>query len=80
MIGIPLLEKLAIVNHGSIYKSKPFEALLSERFEASPLFGGTNTNRNEMVTKVAVTSTTAVAQEAVVLANYNRPDPSEYGS
>lgn len=79
MIGIPLLEKLAIVNHGSIYKSKPFEALLSARFEASPLFGGT-TNRNEMVTKVAVTSTTAVAQEAVVLANYNRPDPSEYGS
>ena len=78
MIGIPLLEKLAMLSHGSMYKTKPFETLLREKFEERPLFGGA-TNIAEMVTKVAVTSTTAVAQHAVVLANYNRPDPNEYG-
>lgn len=78
MIGIPLLEKLAMLSHGSMYKTRPFEALLRKRFEERPLFGG-DINESEMLTKVAVTSTTAVAQHAVVLANYNRPDPSEYG-
>lgn len=78
LVGIPLLEKLAILNHGSMYKTKPFEKRLKEKFEARPLFGGTN-EVGEMVTKVAITSTTAVAQHAVVLANYNRPDSADYG-
>jgi len=78
MIGIPLLEKFAILNHGSMYKTAPFEAVLKERLGMDPLFGG-NTNKNEMVTKVAVTSTTTVDQHAVVLTNYNRPDPTDYG-
>lgn len=78
LVGIPLLEKLAILNHGSMYKTKPFEKRLQEKFESRPLFGGTN-EVGEMVTKVAITSTTAVAQHAVVLANYNRPDSADYG-
>ncbi|KAI3316635.1 FabD/lysophospholipase-like protein [Xylariaceae sp. AK1471] len=77
MIGIPILEKLAILNHGSMYKTKPFETILEKAFTTRPLFGGAN-DVNEMPTKVAITTTSAVAQHAVVLANYNRPDPAEY--
>ncbi|KAF6832216.1 hypothetical protein CPLU01_06315 [Colletotrichum plurivorum] len=77
LVGIPVLEKLAIVNHGSMYKTKPFEALLKQRFQGNrPLFGGAN-NQNEMSTKVAVTSTTLIEQHPVILTNYNRPDTAE---
>lgn len=79
MIGAPVLEKISMTYHGSMYKTKPFEALLKERFEEGPLFGG-KTNSSEMVTKVAVTSTTVIAQQAVILTNYNRPDPNSYGT
>lgn len=77
-IGCTVLEKLAILNHGSMYKTKPFEAMLEEVFTSRPLFGGANEG-SEMITKVAITTTSAVAQHAVVLANYNRPDTEEYG-
>ncbi|KAI1374424.1 hypothetical protein F4677DRAFT_447419 [Hypoxylon crocopeplum] len=77
MIGIPLLEKLALLNHGSMYKTKPFEALLEKTFSSRPLFGGAS-DLSEMLTKVAITTTSAIAQHAVVLANYNRPDSTEY--
>ncbi|KAK1491219.1 hypothetical protein CTAM01_10334 [Colletotrichum tamarilloi] len=73
--GIPLLEKLVTINHGSIYKTKPFEALLREKFQDRPLFGGANDHsQSEMLTKVAVTSTTSIDQHSVILTNYNRPD------
>ncbi|KAK1461915.1 hypothetical protein CCUS01_01505 [Colletotrichum cuscutae] len=73
--GIPLLEKLVTINHGSIYKTKPFEALLREKFQDRPLFGGANEHsQSEMLTKVAVTSTTSINQHSVILTNYNRPD------
>ncbi|KAI1362066.1 FabD/lysophospholipase-like protein [Xylaria arbuscula] len=77
MHGIPVLEKLAAWNHGSIYKTKPFEAMLEKVFTSRPIFGGAS-NDHEMITKVAVTTTSSIAQHAVVLANYNRPDPIEY--
>ncbi|KAL0780116.1 hypothetical protein CaCOL14_004599 [Colletotrichum acutatum] len=76
--GIPLLEKLVTINHGSIYKTKPFEALLREKFQDRPLFGGANDHsQSEMLTKVAVTSTTSIDQHSVILTNYNRPDVME---
>ncbi|EXF82920.1 hypothetical protein CFIO01_01290 [Colletotrichum fioriniae PJ7] len=76
--GIPLLEKLVTINHGSIYKTKPFEALLREKFQDRPLFGGANEHsQSEMLTKVAVTSTTSIDQHSVILTNYNRPDAME---
>lgn len=78
MIGAPVLEKISISYHKSMYKTKPFETLLKERFEEGPLFGGA-TSSPEMATKVAVTSTTVVAQQAVIITNYNRPDPTSYG-
>lgn len=80
MSGIPLLEKLVTINHGSIYKTKPFEALLREKFQDRPLFGGANEHsQSEMLTKVAVTSTTSIDQHSVILTNYNRPDAMEDG-
>ncbi|KAI0124847.1 hypothetical protein BJ170DRAFT_478611 [Xylariales sp. AK1849] len=77
MIGIPVLEKLSMLNHGSIYKTKPFERVLKSKFDNRPLFGGIS-EKEEMSTKVAVTTTTSIEQHAVVLANYNRPDGSEF--
>lgn len=78
--GAPVLEQLAVLNHGSMYKTRPFEDLLKERFEKDRLlFGGAN-DRWEMLTKVAVTSTVSVDQHAVLISNYNRPESSEFGS
>jgi hypothetical protein len=76
LIGTPLLEHLSLLNHGSMYKTKPFETLLQETFSNQPLFGG-STETTEMATKVAITTTSALEQHPVVLANYNRPDPVE---
>lgn len=76
--GIPLLEQLAMMSHRSKYKTKPFDKALKEAFEEWPLFGGQN-DLGEMFTKVAVTSTTAIQQHPVVLANYNRPETLSHG-
>ncbi|KAM0414633.1 hypothetical protein ACHAPT_013527 [Fusarium lateritium] len=81
--GVPLLEQLAVFNHGSMYKTRPFEELLGEKFDRNrPLFGGTlgegPNETGEMATKVAVTSTISVDQHAVVISNYNRPEKSAF--
>lgn len=78
--GVPVLEQLAVLNHGSMYKTRPFEELLKEKFDKDrSLFGGIN-EINEMATKVAVTSTMSVDQHAVVISNYNRPESLEFGT
>lgn len=76
--NIPVLGKLEMVNHRSMYKTKPFEECLQECFDERPLFGGVGSQEGYMV-KVAVTSTTVMDQHAVVLANYNRPEIHEFG-
>jgi patatin-like phospholipase/acyl hydrolase len=76
-LNVPLLGKLSTVNHRSMYKTKPFEKALQESFEDRPLFGGLNSQEGHMI-KVAVTSTTLMDQQPVVLANYNRPDLQGY--
>ncbi|KAI1100934.1 hypothetical protein F4804DRAFT_348064 [Jackrogersella minutella] len=74
MIGIPLLGTLSSTYYGSVYKMKPLEAALRKGFTNRSLFGGIRI-RNEMPMKIAVTSTNALKSKAVVLSNYNRPDP-----
>ncbi|EXK25131.1 hypothetical protein FOMG_18188 [Fusarium oxysporum f. sp. melonis 26406] len=79
MKGVPVLEQLAVIGHGSMYKTKPFEELLKEKFDQNrSLFGGSlgegSDEPGEMATKVAVTSTISVDQHAVVISNYNRPE------
>ncbi|KAE8449132.1 hypothetical protein EG329_008516 [Mollisiaceae sp. DMI_Dod_QoI] len=77
LLKVPLLGKLSTVNHRSMYKTQPFEKALQEAFEDRPLFGGLNSQEGHMI-KVAVTSTTLMDQQPVVLANYNRPDFQGY--
>jgi hypothetical protein len=77
--GVPVLGTLEMVNHKSIYKTKPFEKCLQESFEDRPLFGGVNNQEGYMV-KVAVTSTASIQQHPVILTNYNRLDTQEYGT
>lgn len=68
------------MNYRSMYKTKPFETLLQQRFQRSRLlFGGMN-DESEMSTKVAVTSTTLTEKHPVILTNYNRPDTAENGT
>ncbi|KAL3422514.1 hypothetical protein PVAG01_06670 [Phlyctema vagabunda] len=77
--NIPILGKLEMANHRSIYRTKPFEDCLQECFEDRPLFGGLGSQEGYMV-KVAVTSTTLLDQHAIVFGNYNRPETHEYSS
>ncbi|OTA56311.1 FabD/lysophospholipase-like protein [Hypoxylon sp. EC38] len=74
MMGIPLLDNLSSTYHGSIYKTKPLGKALKTSFSDRNLFGNVQ-SRNEMPTRVAVTSTTAPGHKEVVFSNYNRPEP-----
>ncbi|KAK1613532.1 hypothetical protein BDP81DRAFT_443725 [Colletotrichum phormii] len=76
LVGVPILGQLSVANHGSKYKTKPFEALLQDQFQKDRLLFGGNVCCDSMDTKVAITSTaTLVRQQAVVLANYRRLGP-----
>lgn len=57
----------------SKYKTKPLEEALKATFSVSdqPLFGGQHSHYHSSV-KVAVTSTTEIGENALLLANYNR--------
>jgi predicted acylesterase/phospholipase RssA len=70
--GVWGLEKAALMNHGSKYKATPLHDVLRETLGRKPLFGA-NDSLNAFKTKVAVTTTSADGNEAMVLANYNRP-------
>ncbi|THY21832.1 FabD/lysophospholipase-like protein [Aureobasidium pullulans] len=70
--GIWGLEQAALVNHGSLYKTKPLHKALQETLGQGTLFGGSDTLR-KFRTKVAVTTTSGDGKEAMLLANYNRP-------
>ena len=71
--NIPVLGKLAMINHSSKYKTKPLEKVLKETFSVSeqPLFGGQHTHSHSWL-RTAVTSTKETGERAVLLANYNR--------
>ncbi|KAI1770384.1 hypothetical protein F4818DRAFT_450454 [Hypoxylon cercidicola] len=73
MTGVPLLEHLTNLYHGSLYKTQPLEKALKSSFSDQNLFGSIQ-SQNEMPIRVAVTSTTALEHKLVVFANYNRPD------
>jgi hypothetical protein len=75
--GIWGFEHLATARHGSKYRTRPFEQALQEAFLDKPLFGGQDIQDGYMI-KVAVTSTTYVDQQPILLTNYNRPDPQDY--
>lgn len=70
--GLWVLEQAALLNHGSKYKATPLHNVLRKTLGTSPLFGA-NDNLHAFKTKVAVTATSADGNEAMIIANYNRP-------
>jgi len=58
--------------HTSKYKGGPFNDALRRTFGDDQLFGGKSEERRYQ-RKVAIVSTYGTGQEAVILANYNRP-------
>ena len=71
------LQQAATVNHGSKYKTRPFQQILREVFGDEQLYGGRRSSHYVYDTKVAVTATSGTGQRAVVLANYSRQEESE---
>ncbi|KAH6635987.1 hypothetical protein F5144DRAFT_644463, partial [Chaetomium tenue] len=75
--GVPILGKLAMMNHGSVFKTRPFESILQSPDalgENGLLFGGPGNPRQRGRARVAVTTTDQTSkQRPTVLANYNRP-------
>ncbi|KAI1505709.1 hypothetical protein F5X99DRAFT_215888 [Biscogniauxia marginata] len=76
MSNVPLVGALSSLYHGSHYNTLPFEKALKRYFSEQPFFaGGANRSRVATSNRVAVTAETAIDRQAVVFANYNRPDP-----
>ncbi|KAG9941689.1 FabD/lysophospholipase-like protein, partial [Aureobasidium melanogenum] len=73
--GVWGLEQAALLNHGSKYKATPLHNVLKGTLGRSPLFGA-NDFLNAFKTKVAVTATSADGKEAMIFANYSRPQSS----
>lgn len=65
------LKKLALVSHKSYYKSTPLEAALQGAFGSNALLFGGASGRETGQIKVAVTATSAVENQPVVITNYN---------
>ncbi|KAL1847964.1 hypothetical protein Daus18300_013767 [Diaporthe australafricana] len=77
MQKVPLIGTLSKMYHGSVFKTQPLERVLKRYFSETPFFGGSRSRHNlNTSVKVAVTATTALNHQAVVFANYNRPDPA----
>jgi hypothetical protein len=73
-IRIPVFQRIATLNYGGKYKTKPFQTALKRSFQDDQLFGGASTEQKYR-RKVAVVSATDFGRVAVVLSNYNRLEP-----
>jgi len=71
------LSYLTTLIHKGKFRTKPFEQALQDEFGRDmTLFAGQN-NKDQFKIKVAVTSTTSIESEPIVLTNYNRPEPKK---
>ncbi|CAN9312297.1 unnamed protein product [Alternaria alternata] len=61
------------------YHTKPLEEAFSECFKHETMFGGIRETPLASACKVAVTSATETAEQAVILTNYNRADDEQIG-
>jgi hypothetical protein len=59
------------------YRTQPLEEALNECFKDEPMFGGTREIPLTSARKVAVTSATETAEQAVIFTNYNRADDEQ---
>ena len=72
--GIWGLEYAVTLRHGSKYATTPLHNALKLALGDGHLFGGVYDSHERYKQKVAVTSTTGTAQQAVVVPNYNRQE------
>lgn len=70
--GIPVLQQLRTLSHGSKYKTRQFHDALETALGNRSIFGGLRETDTIYTPKVAVTSTNEGGRKAVVIANYNR--------
>jgi hypothetical protein len=59
------------------YRTQPLEEALNECFKEEPMFGGARETPVANPRKVAVTSATETAEQAVIFTNYNRADDEQ---
>jgi hypothetical protein len=59
------------------YRTHPLEDALHECFKDESIFGGTRETPLASARKVAVTSATETAEQAVIFTNYNRADDEQ---
>ena len=70
---MPVIQQVSsAILHRSKYKTKPFDNVLEGTFGDDLLFGG-KCEESRYQRKVAIVSTYGTGQEAVIMANYNRP-------
>lgn len=74
--GLGVQQVASGIFHTSKYKTEPFNETLRRTFGDDQLFGGRSEERRYQ-RKVAIVSTYGTGQEAVILANYNRPQRTE---
>lgn len=59
------------------YRTRPLEEVFDECFKDEPMFGGVRESPPASARKVAVTSATETADQAVIFTNYNRADDEQ---
>jgi hypothetical protein len=59
------------------YRTQPLEDAFSECFKDESMFGGVRETPFASARKVAVTSATETAEQAVIFTNYNRADDEQ---
>lgn len=59
------------------YRTQPLEDAFSESFKEEAMFGGVRDGPLASARKVAVTSATETAEQAVIFTNYNRADDEQ---
>ena len=75
MTSVPLFGALSSLYHGSLYKTQPLTKALKRHLSDQPFFGAvTRQSSVTTSTRVAVTTSAGIERQAVVFANYNRPD------
>lgn len=73
--GMPLLKLASRLGGGSAYRTKPLRKALEMAFGNDiRLFGGTSQPRERQHLKVGMTTATSTGRNAVLLANYRRPE------
>ena len=68
--GVPGLQKVSALHHGSSYKTQPLHNALQEELGSEFLFGGSRKSDSTSTTKVAVTATDEAGKKAIIFANY----------